>query len=161
MLPPPEVDNIVVVMPSGEDPARHPVEATFTIHGAPPVQNGWKLAWKRNRHPVIYDPKQKQKIDLRAELLRAGFYDLLQRSSFPIFPHRALRIEVDFKLHNIHSKDIDNMMKFLFDAMQHVIYYDDSSIMTAVVNKVEAHDEEHESTDVKLTVIDHTHYIYI
>jgi Holliday junction resolvase RusA-like endonuclease len=156
-----DVDNFVVVLPSGQDhPDRHPVEASFTIHGAPLVQNGWKLAWKRNRHPVIYDPMQKQKIVLRANL-RSGLFDLLQRSSFPIFAHRTLRVEVVFSIHNLHCKDIDNMMKFLFDAMQHVIYNNDSCIMTAIVNKIEAHEEDEESTFVKITTIDHNDSIYV
>jgi hypothetical protein len=82
-----DVGDFVVVLPSGQDhPGRHPVEASFTIHGAPLAQNGRKLAWKRNRHPVIYDPMQSQKIVLRANI-RSGFFDLLQRSSFPMFLH--------------------------------------------------------------------------
>jgi len=150
------IDNFVVVIPpSGHHhDDRHPTEASFTIHGPPQAQNGWKLAWKRNRKPVIYDPMQKHKIVLRADL-RAGFFDLLQRSSFPMFLHRTLRVEVVFKMHHIHCKDIDNMMKFLFDALQFVIYSNDSCIMEAVVNKVEAHEEEGESTSVKISIIDH------
>ncbi len=154
-----EVDNFVVVLPSGDGP-RHPIEASFTIHGAPIAQNGWKLAWKRNRHPVIYDPLQNKKIVLRANI-RSGLFDLLQQSSFPILAHRTLKVEIMFKMHHVFSKDIDNMMKFLFDAMQHVIYHNDSCIMSAVVTKHEAHPEDEESTLVKITAIDHNDSIYI
>ena len=155
-----DVDNLlVVVLPSGNGP-RHPVKASFTIHGAPIAQNGWKLAWKRNRHPVIYDPLQKQKIVLRANI-RSGLFDLIQQSWFPIFAHRTLHVEVTFRMHNVYSKDIDNMMKFLFDAMQHVMYHNDSSIVSAVVKKLEAHEEDEESTFVKITAIDHSDSIYV
>ena len=154
-----DVDNLVVVLPSGNGP-RHPVEASFTIHGAPIAQNGWKLAWKRNRKPVIYDSLQKQKIELRANL-RAGLFDLLQQSSFPIFAHRTLQVEITFKMHHVRSKDIDNMMKFLFDAMQHVMYHNDSCIMSAIVKKVEAHEEDEEATFVNMSIIDHNYYIYV
>lgn len=50
-------------------------------------------------------------------------------------------------------------MKFLFDAMQQVLYKNDSSIMTAIVHKVQAHDEEVESTFVKITTLDHNYSI--
>ena len=120
-----DVDNFIVVLPSGHGP-RHPIEASFNIHGATIAQNGWKLAWKRNRKPVIYDSLQKQKIELRANI-RAGLFDLLHQSWFPIFAHRTLHIEITFRMHNVYCKDIDNLMKFLLDAMQHVMYHNDSS----------------------------------
>jgi Holliday junction resolvase RusA-like endonuclease len=143
-----DISNLIVVSRGG-----YPTEVSFSIHGAPPVQNGWKLAWKKNRRPVMYDPMQKEKIFLRADL-RLSLFDLLGRSSFPIFGSRSIQVNVFFKLHNLHCKDIDNMMKFLFDAMQHVVYKNDSSIMTAIVHKVQAHDEEAESTFVKISLND-------
>jgi len=149
-----DVDTSVVVLPRGHV-LRHPIEASFIIHGAPIAQNGWKLAWKRNQRPVIYDSLQKQKIELRANI-RAGLFDLLHQSWFPIFAHRTLHIEITFRMHNVYCKDIDNLMKFLLDAMQHVMYHNDSSIMSAVVKKVEAHEEDEESTFVKISVIDHS-----
>ena len=153
-----DVNNLVVVFPGGASPASCPIEVSFSIHGAPPVQNGWKLAWKKNRHPVLYDPMQKQKIALRSDL-RLSLFGLLRRSSFPIFGNQTIEVNVFFKLHNLHCKDIDNMMKFLFDAMQHVLYKNDSSIMTAIVHKVQAHDEEVESTFVKIITLDHNYSI--
>jgi Holliday junction resolvase RusA-like endonuclease len=157
-----EVDNFVIVLgPRASD--TQPNEVSFTIRGSPIAQNGWKLAWRSRRQPILYDSLQKQKLHLRVNIRNALIE--LRQGEFPIFPNWDIRVELTFNLHNVTGKDVDNMMKYIFDAMQEVLYRNDSSIMVAVVQKVQAHEEDQESTIVKISRLENDynngHGIYI
>ena len=156
-LQPPTIDNMVIVSSLRAADAMIPPqldEVSFTIHGPPFAQNGWKLAWRNRRRPVLYDSLHNHKAALGRGIIKA----LIEFEQFPcpLFS-TDIRIELTFVLRNGASKDIDNMMKYVFDAMQGIIYANDASIMVAIVKKVQVgdltHHQENESTTVKISRI--------
>jgi Holliday junction resolvase RusA-like endonuclease len=74
------------------------------------------------RIPLFYDPSQRKK---RAYRVVAVMQALAQLgvTHFPIFPHHRdlkLRICATFYVHTI-NKDLDNLLKFILDALQGAI----------------------------------------
>ena len=100
----------------------------FTVLGEPRVQNGWKVRWRGLRVPVIYDPCSRRKTDLRAAIrtamLEGGLPD---DTAFPAGQPLVLSVEYFYK--TAYKRDLDNMTKFLLDALEGAIFPDDNSIM--------------------------------
>lgn len=145
------VDEFVLVLGSDGQPDR-PTELCFTIWGSPLAQNGWKLAWKGRTRPTVYDAFQVKKSQLRASI-RSALTDL-SHSVFPVFWDCTIRIRLTFHLHNANEKDLDNMMKYVFDAMQEVLYINDSLIMVAEVQKKQTLYGDPECTTVDILRLD-------
>lgn len=154
-----QIQNVVLVMGHDHGDPYYVSEVSFTIRGPPVAQNGWKLAWKSRQKPVLFDPLQAQKRQLRANV-RNSLIELLMTArprAFPIFRGCGVRIHLTFCLHIIEAKDVDNMMKYIFDAMQDVLYRNDASIMVAIVEKVKVRHNEVESTILRISrAADHT-----
>ena len=110
-------------------------EIQFNLEGEPGVQNGWKLAWKGLPFPKIYDPESRNKRVLKNKLAAA----LLEYgvTSLPAIPSKKdLFIEVVYKYSDgRRNKDLDNMTKFLCDALEGIVYVDDKLIVKMVLKK--------------------------
>ena len=110
----------------------------LTILGEPHAQNGWKI-WLADCHqPVVYDPCSKGKRQLRKAIAKAIDQHLGWSipANLSVFPDNCqLRLVVVYRLRNIGSKDLDNMSKFLFDALEGIIYKDDAQIVKATLEK--------------------------
>lgn len=157
LLQPPTIDNVVIVSSLRAAGAMIPPqldEVSFTIHRPPLAQNGWKLAWRNRRRPVLYDSLHNHKAALGRSIIKKALIEF-EQFPCPLFS-TDIRIELTFVLRNGASKDIDNMMKYVFDAMQGILYANDASIMVAIVKKVQADNlihQENESTTVKISRI--------
>jgi Holliday junction resolvase RusA-like endonuclease len=145
----------LVAVASGNKP-----ELSFIVEGRPPVQQRPKIVWKTRRSPVYYDPSSRLKrlwrYLLKKELDDCGI------TTFPFFPNEGqqtsngIMLEVvfffsrptrDFRtkkgirvLKDVHqkypgSKDTDNMLKFIMDAMHIVIYADDRCVVRVTAEK--------------------------
>ena len=128
-------------------------EVSFTVFGKPPIQNGWKLAWKQmgRRPPVIYDAKKGEKAMLR-NLLKAAIRGF-GRYQCPLFRKQTLSVSVVFGLRDIASKDVDNLSKFLLDAMEGAIFDDDKFVYSLHASKVAVTTlEAKEFTSVQVTM---------
>lgn len=101
----------------------------FVLEGEPCSQNGWKLS-RAGGH--LYDPMARKKTALRKQIAKE-LLDLGE--AMPVFKKTKLRLVVSFGLHLATSKDIDNMLKFLQDAMEKAIYDDDKWIFELSLNK--------------------------
>jgi Holliday junction resolvase RusA-like endonuclease len=133
---------------------------SFTSIGDPPVQARPKIVWRFRPIPVYYDPSARAKAaferSLRESLLSFGV------TSFPYFNREAiantkgLKLTLDLFLHRKKldyrvvkgvevlredcdnfpkKKDVDNMLKFIMDALHHVIYDNDNVITCVLVTK--------------------------
>ncbi len=128
----------------------HVDEISFTIKGSPPSQNGWKLAWKHlSRRPVIYNPNRTLKTRVKIAI-RSAVTELTGRVLFPIFVQETIVMNVVFCMHNVDAKDLDNMVKFLGDALQGAIYDNDKYTRTVTMTKVAIPVDEPESTVVRI-----------
>jgi hypothetical protein len=103
----------------------------FCVEGEPKVQNGWKVAWKGLPFPRIYAPRAREKNALRAALKRAMAEVLGPRPPHRTFfpPLAPLIVSIRYFQDGAHDKDLDNMTKFLNDAMERAIFPDDKYIM--------------------------------
>ena len=119
----------------------------FTILGEPTVQNGWRLKYRGLLAPIMYDPLSKEKRKLRGKvttvLAEVG-------EEAPLFEGVPLRVVVSFGLRCVTSKDLDNMCKFLLDALEAACYDDDKYIFDLHVMKARAENPE---TYVSITKI--------
>ena len=106
----------------------------LTILGEPIAQNGWKLRFRNCSRPFLYDPLRSQKMKLRnsvkAEMVELG-------EPVPFFKGTRLQVSIISHFHTATRKDLDNLSKFLLDAMEGVLYDDDKWIFHLVVKKVE------------------------
>jgi Holliday junction resolvase RusA-like endonuclease len=88
------------------------------------------------RAPLIYDPSQRLKRAYRGAVIQS--LAQLGLRNFPIFPDQSdlkLGMSVVFYVHNM-NKDIDNLLKFVLDALQGAIYANDRVIWEVTVKKV-------------------------
>jgi Endodeoxyribonuclease RusA len=132
---------------------------SFVVYGDPPVQQRIKVNSRMRMKPVCYDPSAGSKVAwrslLRRELLQIG------ENQFPIFPDggdNAKGLMVTMKFHMSRrradyrtvkgepvlkvehqqfpeSKDVDNMVKYLMDAMDSVLFSDDKIIVRVIAEK--------------------------
>jgi Holliday junction resolvase RusA-like endonuclease len=99
----------------------------FLVLGEPKVHNGWKVKRRGIPYPRIYDPRAREKKALRSALKRAMADAGMPHP--PAFPLVALRrVSVHYFYGAAHDKDLDNMTKFLGDAMEGAIFPNDRCI---------------------------------
>ena len=122
-----QVEDFVTVASDGGAPNG----ISFTIPGEPIAQNGWKVRFRGLPFPVIFDPHSKAKKTLRKAIKQA-----MQEFDAPQFPHRnMLNVRVRFFLKRRYPKDLDNMSKFLLDALEGAVYPNDDAIVLLIVSK--------------------------
>ena len=91
---------------------------------------------RQNQRIIVYDPGQGRRLAwaaaVRAALIEVGV------TRFPVFTTQLLpfklKVTVTFHIMNL-AKDINNMVKFLLDAMQGLIYSNDKVIYKIVAEK--------------------------
>ena len=99
-----------------------------------PVVAEQRIRFKRlNSRIVTYDPNSSAKRRCRAALLSA--LGEMGVGAVPIFRTQAVRLSVVFRVNNMH-KDVDNMLKFIFDVLQGVLYTDDRKVHHVTAEKV-------------------------
>ena len=136
-------------------------ELSFVVKGRPPVQQRPKITWKTRKSPVYYDPSAREKRLWRL-LLKRELADCGVNLALPFFPNenqqssKGIILDVvsffarpsrDFctkkgirVLKDVHqkypgSKDTDNMVKFIMDAMHIAIYHDDKCVVRVMAEK--------------------------
>jgi len=138
---------------------QHNISLSFIVLGDPLVQARPKITWKARSMPTYYDPSNTTKNIWRRmlhdELLSLGI------TTYPVFVSSptltsgvTLRVNfflprrlADYRRVNGLSvlrpdcqlfppaKDVDNMLKFLMDAMDKLIYANDTVVVKIVVEK--------------------------
>lgn len=153
-------DNITLL--TENDGNNNKKSLSFTVFGNPPVQQRPKITYKTRKIPIYYDPsssiKKLWKKQLHTSLVNSGY------DSFPVFNDNdtnimisdGLKIDVVFHflrrkadyvtkkgrttlstLHNKYpgTKDTDNMLKFVMDALHDVVYDDDKCVVCTNASK--------------------------
>ena len=144
-LPPPVIDSMMEV--DGPDPDEK--QLTFIIEGEPKVQERHRIAWKgilgawrrsRRISPIIYDPSIKEKKSLFLAV-KAAMQEI-EITSFPYFnANEPLVLELTFLFENKPNqlfpkkKDLDNMVKYIMDAMSGLLYHNDTVIVNLAAQK--------------------------
>jgi Holliday junction resolvase RusA-like endonuclease len=106
----------------------------FVILGEPKAQNGFRVRARGLLIPRIYDPLASEKRHLRQEMTR-----VLVEHGFdhtPVFPEGTrVKVLAHFCIRRNRKKDLDNMCKFLGDALEMALYADDDDINDMHVTK--------------------------
>ena len=132
-------DAIAILAPSDEGQPLRAERIDVIIEGEPQVQERPRMSNIGGMH--MYDPNSLIKVKFRAAVKKT-FDDL--KFTYPLF-QVALKIQVTFHISNM-AKDVDNLLKFVLDALQTIVYNDDRS-----VQKITA--EKHHSPDRGYTTI--------
>jgi Holliday junction resolvase RusA-like endonuclease len=122
-------------------------KVSFIVRGTPPSQFRPRVNWKKRSTTVVYDASSQQKKNWKeAATMALANYSI---TLFPIIPSlNGIKVMVAFyfvrpKYHISiktgcvkdtapffpSSKDIDNLIKFIFDAMQGIFFNNDSAIV--------------------------------
>jgi Holliday junction resolvase RusA-like endonuclease len=105
-------------------------EVSFTIKGRPVSSNGPRVTTTRSGGGCFYNPQTRQKAALRGKLLKAlSEFGYDTPIAFPLFSKTKLVMHVWFCMQDIYKKDHDNMLKFLQDTMESVVYDNDKFII--------------------------------
>jgi Holliday junction resolvase RusA-like endonuclease len=146
-------DTIAVLVPTDEGQPQKAERLDIVIEGTPCVQERTKISSMGRLH--LYDPSSKSK----AKFKWAVFQSLksLKFDKFPIFKDVELKVTVVFHISNW-LMDVDNLLKFVMDALEKIVYINDKC-----VNKIEAEkvlDPEHGFTTITVEVFHPVHTIH-
>lgn len=132
-------------------------QLSFSVAGAPPIQQRPRITYRGRESVIMYDPTAAQKTIFKNNLREA-----LQGYTFPYFTEAEIMASAGVKLiitffvkhryDDYHvangnrvlradycripsNKDVDNMLKFVMDALAGVIYHNDFVVVEAVAKK--------------------------
>ena len=105
-----------------------PAQVTIEVQGEPRVQERARLS-RIGGVTRIYDPSATLKSKFQ-RAVRNAFTDL-GIHSFPLFEAQPIKITIVFAITNM-AKDIDNLLKFVMDALQTVVYVNDRMVVKVV-----------------------------
>ena len=107
----------------------------FDIEGVPEAQERPRILWRHIPVPRFYDPSARRKRFL-SKLVMTALKEH-GHDHFPLFPSdRNMKVSLTFMMPNILQKDIDNMEKFIFDALEGIVYRNDRRIVKVQSEKV-------------------------
>jgi Holliday junction resolvase RusA-like endonuclease len=106
----------------------------LTVSGPPSVQERARIRYQPFAgKPRVYDPSRKGKIAFR-DAVKASIQDL-DFVDVPVFKAgQTLRLNVVFGLTR-QGKDVDNLLKFVMDALQGVLYRNDAIVWKSNIEK--------------------------
>ena len=107
------------------------------VRGEPRVQERHRINMRVPGHPTIWDPSGPLKSSFRNAVTRALIELGTDGRAFPLYaPGDAINITIVFATSNM-AKDLDNLLKFVFDALQGVVYGNDRRILSVRAEKVQ------------------------
>jgi Holliday junction resolvase RusA-like endonuclease len=122
------------------------------VEGEPVAQQRVRSRWlQRAQRIVHYNPCAQLKYAF-ADAVKAALQEsgISRTGGFPIFEDRPLKIKVAFRVGNA-MKDLDNLLKFAFDALQKIVYGDDRYIYQVTGIKIPV--TESYSTSIEISYL--------
>jgi Holliday junction resolvase RusA-like endonuclease len=120
------VDDVDALIMGVENPT-----VVVTVKG-PPIAQARPRVRVFNGRARVYDPDQREKRAYRRAIRQAMAQ--LGITDFPFFERRVLKLNVTFGLSN-NAKDVDNLLKFVMDALESVVYDNDAWIVDVHAKK--------------------------
>jgi Holliday junction resolvase RusA-like endonuclease len=104
---------------------------SFGVLAQPQVQQRPKMKWRGLSVPRLYDPSAKEKKAWR-KALKVALNELGIDAASPIFTangqQQPIQVELTFFWPHPEQKDLDNMVKFVLDAYEGLLYGNDKKI---------------------------------
>jgi Holliday junction resolvase RusA-like endonuclease len=104
----------------------------IVVEGEPRVQQRARMAVTGGVH--MYDPTARTKRDFKAAVTDSLDFIRENDAQYPFFQDDDVKLTIVFHVHNM-NKDVDNLLKFVLDALRGVVYIDDRSILKVVAEK--------------------------
>lgn len=131
---PPNSDDAMVVMTNAK------TSVSLSIFGEPVAQPRWryhlmpKLIVPNFLKVVPYNPADKEKKAFKMAVSTA--LAQVGATTLPLFGNDVkVKVKVTFHVFNV-QKDIDNLLKFLMDALQSIFYKDDNMVYCVLAMKI-------------------------
>jgi Holliday junction resolvase RusA-like endonuclease len=114
----------------------------FDVRGNLQAQERPRMVWKnRTRFPRFYDPSAKAK-KIWKKALKKALDDIGMGSALPLFgaegQQQPIQVELTFFWPHPDQKDLDNMIKFVLDAYEGLLYGNDKKIYEITSKKAYA-----------------------
>ena len=107
-------------------------QCLFMTIAGPPVSQPRPRVRRMASRVVIFNPCSRNKAAYQ-KALRQSFREI-GVTQFPIFSDDELKVVATFHVTNT-RKDIDNLLKFILDVMQGIVYGDDRFVFSAEIHK--------------------------
>jgi hypothetical protein len=102
---------------------------------------------------LVWDPCKASKRSFR-DVARTALEDVgLGAGDFPCFVGKKLKFEVSFYVINV-SKDVDNLLKFILDTLEMVLYSNDKFIFDICTRKACVYHAGDEETIIEVKALD-------
>jgi Holliday junction resolvase RusA-like endonuclease len=113
----------------------------FDVIGTLQAQERPRIVWKRMICPRFYDPSAKAKT-LWRKALKKALDDIDMGSVLPLFgaegQQQPIEVELTFYWPRPDQKDLDNLVKFVLDAYEGLLYGNDKKIYAITARKAYA-----------------------
>ena len=125
-------DAIAIMAKTGKGQPPRAERLDIMVEGEPEVQERPRMS--NLGHVHMYDPSSKLKGKYRWAVLKA--LKGLQLGTYPVFSGELseVRITVVFHVNNM-LKDVDNLLKFVLDALETIVYANDRTVLQIVADK--------------------------
>jgi Holliday junction resolvase RusA-like endonuclease len=147
-------DAIAVLAPSANGEPQKAERLDIVVEGEPQVQERARMSHLGHTH--MYDPSSRLKNRFRIAVVKS--LQGLTFLQYPLFHVRHLKVTVAFYVSNM-TKDVDNLLKFVLDALQMVVYTDDRCVYQIEASKW--HSPDHGYTKISVEVLNNVHVIVI
>ena len=144
-------DSIAVLAPTANGA---PEQLGIVVEGEPQVQERPRISHLGHTH--MYDPSSRSKNRFKIAVVKS--LQGLTFAQYPLFRARRLNVTVAFYIKNM-NKDVDNLLKFVLDALQMVVYTDDRCVCQIQARKF--HSPHHGYTKVSIEALNTVHVIVI
>lgn len=107
---------------------------TFDVVAEIEVQQRHRMRWRGLRVPHLYDPSSKAK-KRWSKALKDALDDIDMGSILPLFQPKPIKVELSFFWPHPDQKDLDNMVKFVLDAYEGLLYRNDNKVYEIYAKK--------------------------
>ena len=128
------------------------VSVSFKIFGTPPSQQRPRSRYfARVQRTVFYDPTANLKT-IFARAIKLGLN--LDNAALPIYGDATtkFKMEVMCYLTNV-AKDVDNLLKFVMDVLQVIVYLDDKMVYKAAIEKKQVARLQDQKTTIHISIL--------
>jgi Holliday junction resolvase RusA-like endonuclease len=123
-------EALAIMAPTAKGLPQKAERIDITVEGEPQVQIRTAMTYRGGLH--MYDPSSLPKSKFRLAV-RESLSDGLRFQNYPLFTG-PVEITVSFYVSNM-RKDVDNLLKFVFDALQTLVYLDDKTVHKVIATK--------------------------
>ena len=118
----------------------------LTVVGVPEAQARMRARRVRNR-VIMFDPSAPSKRKCQKSI--ADALSEVGVATQPIFVREKVALNIVFHVTNI-RKDVDNMLKYILDVLQGVVYHNDAAVFKVTAAKIHCRNKKDQKTTMEI-----------